>query len=392
MNSVLYLEINLFAMFILCLPLINVKKNLAMTLDDRLFRSLLLSVLLLLFVDTCGWMLEGRTFGGAHTLLFICDTVYYVQTTVICVMWMMYSDYRCFQNAARTKKLLRVLLVPGALLILLALSSPFTGLVFTIDAANLYIRGPLFAVHTIISWCVLPYSCVTALIQSKREQTNMRKSECRQLALFSLLPMIGGMIQILAPSMPLMWITSVGSLLMVFINLQNRQISLDGLTNINNRRTLDRFIGTRFSVLKPNEALFLLMIDIDDFKSINDTYGHAVGDTALITTSEILKKICSTGNYFLARFGGDEFAIVFVRGAGDSADDILERIAEETRKQNKTGSFPRPLSYSAGYASLRAGDPAGVDGLISAADRWMYKRKRGRKQVGAAGRIPFEKM
>lgn len=392
MNSVLYLEINLFALFVLCVPLINIKKNPTMTLDDRLFRMLLLSVMLLIIIDTCGQLLEGQTFSGSHTLLLVFSTLYFVQTAVICMMWMMYSDYLCFQNTTRTKKLIKILIIPASLLIAVSLTTPLTKLLFTVDSANRYTRGPLFGAYTLLCWSVLPYSFITALMKARREPTKIRKTEFRHLALYSFLPMLCGMLQIFFGFIPIMWISSAGSLLLVFVNLQNRQISLDGLTNINNRRTLDRFIETRYSMLKSNEALFLLLLDIDNFKSINDTFGHSAGDTALIVTAEILKKVCSADNYFLGRFGGDEFAIVFVRGVDDNADDILTAISEETERLNKAGGFSCPLSFSAGYASLRTGDSAGVEGLISTADRWMYKRKRRQKNDGSPNLIPTEKM
>ena len=392
MNNVLYLEINLFAMFVLCVPLINIKRNPTMTLDDRLFRELLLSVMLLLIIDTCSQLLKEQEFRGAHTLLLIFSTLYFVQMAVICMMWLLYSDYLCFQNPVRTKKLIRILIIPASLLIAFSLTTPLTKLLFTVDSANRYARGPLFGAYTLLCWSILPYSFITALMKARSEPTKVRKTEFRHLALYSFLQMLCGMLQLLFSFIPIMWISSAGSLLLVFVNLQNRQISLDGLTNINNRRTLNRFIETRYSMLKSNEALFLLLLDIDNFKTINDTFGHSAGDTALIVTAEILKKVYSADNYFLGRFGGDEFAIVFVRGVDDNADDILARISEETERLNNAGGFICPLHFSAGYASLRTGDPAGVDGLISAADRWMYKRKHRQKNDDSSNLIPTEKM
>jgi len=86
-------------------------------------------------------------------------------------------------------------------------------------------------------------------------------------------------------------------------------VSQDPLTRMNNRGNLDRFLH----ILEDSQAeqqVSFIMADIDSFKKINDIYGHAEGDNALIQTADIIRRIFSGTPAFLARYGGDEFVIV----------------------------------------------------------------------------------
>lgn len=380
MNSLLYLEINLFAMVILALFLINLKKNTTMMQDERLFKALLHSVFLVLVCDTGGWMLEHQLFPGARELLIFFDTLYFFMTGIVTFCWLRYMDYKLFSDSAGMAKRTRFYLLSLVVLSVLALATPWTGWLFYIGEGNVYCRGSLFLLHTLLSWAIPLFSCVLAFIKTWREQLASKKVEYSMIGFFSLIPLSGGFLQIFFTYLPLLWIFCTVSLLIIFINIQNRQISLDGLTGVNNRRTLNRYLETQFSALKEGEALFMLLIDIDDFKSINDTFGHAMGDTALIQVAEMLKKLCGRNNYFLARYGGDEFAIICARPDREIADDIIAQIKLEAKRLNTPPKHPYRLSLSAGYSSLRLGDPRGIEGLIRDADQWMYLHKRGDKR------------
>ena len=165
-------------------------------------------------------------------------------------------------------------------------------------------------------------------------------------------------------------------MILVFINLQNKQISTDALTGINNRGRLDQYIENRGNSIREDEDMHMILLDVDRFKSINDTYGHAVGDDALKRVVSVLKNVCSSGrNDFAARFGGDEFAVVCVRPIGVGIDDVLSDITDGIARENETSGAPYKLSVSAGCSTYKRDDPYAADTLVAVADKNMYANK-----------------
>ena len=384
MRSLIYMEMNVFAIAVLGVLLSNLRKSGGMTRDEVLFRRLVASVMMVLAADGFAWTLEGRSFPGAHLLLVTFDTAYFYLTGLVSFIWAQYIDCRLFPRDQSWRRRRYLYMIPYVFLSVVALLTPFTGWIFTIDSSNIYHRGgTMFYVHTLLSGFSTVFASCRALWLVRKNLAQVRKNETLLISLLSLLSFFSGVVQLDQENYPLLWIMTTIALLIVFVRLQNKQITLDTLTNINNRRTLNRYLDTAFINLKKDDALYLIIIDIDDFKSINDTLGHAVGDAAIIQTAEILKRVCGRGGYFLARYGGDEFVVATVRHHGSDMDDVIAQIHAEVALSNDSSNQPYKLSFSMGHAHLHAGDPRGVEGLIREADRWMYTKKRSGKKAAA---------
>ena len=103
-------------------------------------------------------------------------------------------------------------------------------------------------------------------------------------------------------------LNSIVLLLVVFLNIQNHILYTDYLTGVNNRKRLDAYLNEKVSLSAREKGFSAILIDIDNFKHINDTYGHNMGDEALESTANLLKTCLRTGDF--ARYGGDEFCVV----------------------------------------------------------------------------------
>jgi diguanylate cyclase (GGDEF)-like protein len=139
----------------------------------------------------------------------------------------------------------------------------------------------------------------------------------------------------------------------------------DPLTGLFNRRALlERLAAELRIVRRTGETLAFAMLDVDDFKRINDTRGHAAGDAALVTIAQILQK-CTREIDTPARFAGDEFSLILPRTDRDSAKAVVERITAELRAAG--------LSASIGLAFT----PLGIDQetLMRWADEAVYAAK-----------------
>lgn len=163
----------------------------------------------------------------------------------------------------------------------------------------------------------------------------------------------------------------------------------DALTGLANRRAADEVLEP---ALGAGEALLAILIDIDHFKQINDTYGHAMGDQVLTQVGRAIKS-CTRSGDSAARYGGEEF-LVIVRGA---ALDVAARIGDRYRNAVRRVDLPvtpvaagarpshpprRPVTVSVGVAGTTGGGVAGRKALLAAADVALYEAKlSGRDQV-----------
>ncbi len=159
----------------------------------------------------------------------------------------------------------------------------------------------------------------------------------------------------------------------------------DGMTGVYNRRHWEILLRNEFESCRRNQRMAtLLLIDVDYFKTINDTYGHDVGDEAIIAISRHLQ-MTLRGSDIIGRFGGDEFAVIMSGTPVDSALAAMSRV-HDTLAEIRLPCAPHlTLQISIGLAPLTPGTENYRDWL-KAADMALYKAKkggRGRTEVAA---------
>lgn len=156
---------------------------------------------------------------------------------------------------------------------------------------------------------------------------------------------------------------------------------IDRLTHINNRASFDEYLENVFAHYKQTHEQFsLIILDIDHFKKVNDTFGHVAGDKVLEAVSEKLSGVMRASD-FISRYGGEEFAAVLINA---KIEDSI-RIAESMRKTIASSVFDfdggkLEITISAGVTEVIPGDT--TDTLIKRADAELYKAKEsGRNRV-----------
>jgi diguanylate cyclase (GGDEF)-like protein len=164
-----------------------------------------------------------------------------------------------------------------------------------------------------------------------------------------------------------------------------RQAAFDNLTGLANRASFNERLQSHFTTDERRaETVSVLFIDVDDFKFVNDSIGHAAGDALLSGVAERLEACVRPGD-FVARLGGDEFAIIALGTAGDptTADSIAQRVLEAFTEPFRLAGRDVPVAVSIGVSAMRPDTPDPAS-LISEADFAMYTAKRagkGRRQV-----------
>jgi diguanylate cyclase (GGDEF)-like protein len=156
--------------------------------------------------------------------------------------------------------------------------------------------------------------------------------------------------------------------------------TLDGLTRIYQRRYFEAMAELEWKrVIRHRRPLSILMVDMDHFKGINDTYGHDKGDVVLRKTAQILKSACREED-IVARYGGEEFVILLPETDLEGTRAVAQRIHDEIRKLYVLPD--RSITLSIGVASYPSAGVKDVMSLIKCADQALYSAKNaGRNQT-----------
>jgi len=164
----------------------------------------------------------------------------------------------------------------------------------------------------------------------------------------------------------------------------NTLIMKDTLTSLYNRRYIDRTLPEEIARCNDKNPLSIAMIDVDHFKSINDTYGHNAGDIIIKKLGQILSNSIRNDTDWAARYGGDEFLICLPNTDNKKAYKVLERIRKNVEKINiKIENIKIKVTVSGGLYTLNNNILAPVD-LIKYADDKLYNAKeQGRNRIAS---------
>ncbi len=185
---------------------------------------------------------------------------------------------------------------------------------------------------------------------------------------------------------------------LIALNYKLKDLSfIDPLTNIANRRYFDQYIKNEWNrSIRNKDYISILMIDIDNFKLLNDTYGHMQGDACLKAVANTLKKTFKRPGDLVARYGGEEFIAVLPhtdeKGALEVAGRLLTNM-ENLKIKNLESDEYFSVTVSIGLASASPLGTDMADNLIKGADKALYRaKKKGRNRVEiSAGRVPPSK-
>lgn len=298
----------------------------------------------------------------------------------------MYYLYVCTQisnlDMVLKQRIYKVLLILAVACSAIVISTAFTRQVFYFDEAGIYIRGPLFWLPMLILFVMM--LIIEGFIINQKTKIEMRNY--RALILFLILPLLGWGLQFLIYGLPFSLISATLAVQVVFTNIQNRTMSIDYLTGAFNRKELDKQMQNKIDTATSNHSFSAILLDIDNFKSINDCFGHYEGDIALTDTVNILRNSIQH-NEFIARYGGDEFCLIIDVDDPADLESTIQRINDNLLLFNDNSKKPYKLSFSMGYEVYHPSIGNCSELFLHTIDQKMYDEKKSRNATNKSSDI-----
>ena len=321
----------------------------------------------LCILETVGFLLDGKRFLGARQISLGLNAVIFLLSAAVSYVWVHYVHYRLFSDTGQYRRLNPYVAIPAGVLSLLIVVNLFTPVFFGITEDNVYYRTPLFFLPYIVTYGYLTYGAVRVYRYCKI----VDKYLFMPVKLFLVPVYLGSLIQVFCYGLSLIWVSVAMGLTFIYINLQQEETFLDPLTNLYNRNYLLHYIEHIARQNKRETPLTGIMLDVNDFKHINDTYGHTAGDAVLCAVGRILIRAAG-GDAAVVRYGGDEF-IILVDGDLEIVQKVKKNVERELSVYNASGKALLPLSLSAGIAKF---DETDIFTFFQKMDQNMYESKR----------------
>lgn len=375
MEGILYCTLNIFCLSILILILLQIIKS-----KDRRASQIVYSWFIISSVILCGsdllWGVVDSSFFWqiSDSVDFLVNSIYHIFTLVTAYMWYLYSESEMETRTTTTKKGLIVSLVPLVIGVSLVVCSYWHNLVFFIDNNGVYQRGSLYIVHIFICFFYILLTSVKAFVRSFHKENYLKRARYRTLAYFCIFPLIYGIFQIMLVGSPMLSAGVTFAAIQVYVRSRQELISVDPLTKLNNRAEMERYIDHKMRNRSTSKDLYLFIMDMDDFKKINDKYGHIEGDEAIVIAANAIRSAIGKASLHAFRYGGDEFVVSGEVKSDFNPDEfcelINEKLSEETTKREKEYS----LHMSAGYIK-HTPEFKNIAEFIDSADEYLYKKK-----------------
>ena len=262
--------------------------------------------------------------------------------------------------------------VSAIILLLLFIAAPHVLLEDSLSVTPVF-DGFMIVTPSIYIVAVIMY----ALKEIKREDDPIERRKHFYIAFFPVMLVAGGLLQmIFMPTLPLFCYAGTIFMLIFHMKTTDDQISTDPLTKLNNRSQLIRYVAQESNMRIEGRATYVVMMDINDFKKINDNLGHAEGDMALVIFAKALVDTIKNCNMpmFLGRFGGDEFVLIAHPIKKEEIDALIEEIRSNVRKECLKEGKPYVISAGIGYDEL-LNPPDTFQKCMQRADSKLYLDK-----------------
>lgn len=334
--------------------------------DEKAYNFMLIVTFIATINETLSFIIDARPGFIFHILQYISNTISSASSGIIGYCWCLFVEYHIHRNFERIKKKSRILAIPLIIAtILIIINLLGTGIIFDISKENVYTRGPM---NFILYIFVFVYYIESIYTVHKANYDSILV-EFFPIYYFIIPCMIGTMIQGFFFGVSTIWLCVAIAFIIVYIEIQISISFIDDLSGLYNRKYMNHYLNKLQN--DKTKHVYGFMMDINDFKAINDTYGHLKGDYALIQFGIILQHSIDKDSVAI-RMGGDEFVIFAKLKSDEEALALKKQIKYNVRQFNIKSKEPFHLSFSIGIAKFNGKN---TDAFLSAMDDSMYEAK-----------------
>lgn len=372
---------NTVAVILLVSLLINFITRIKMEKDDmKVFFIMILVNLFQCVAEPLSLFMDGKMFPGAVPLNTVINSLLFIGSVTYAVLWATYADLR-LEVSVRTFNWFNLLkFLPGIAMFLGAIVNLFTPVFFRITPDNVYQRTEWFPLTYVVVYFYFLAGMFISYFYGRRSQKYVFLP-----AIVFLAPVFAASIlQLLVYGISALWVGAAIGLISAYVALLNEGAEVDSLSGAYNRHYLNIRLSNVTSQNRDNRLVAGIMLDIDNFKAINDHWGHMEGDNVIRAVGKLLlSTVNPKGTVY--RFAGDEFTIILQISTDREIQQMLTKIDRAVKHFNETSNKPYQISFSVGHTIYAPGEP--VSDFVGRMDGAMYDDKK-RKMLHLAGEIP----
>ena len=344
------------------------KNRESLQVGDKIYDGMAIVNLLGALSETIAFLVDGKQFIGSRQINYVSNSICFIGTVSIGLLWCLYVELRIYRNYKRIFKKARLVMFPWIVEVIMVLCNLFgTGIMFKISEGNIYQRAAGALVGYISLIIYFAYS-IYLVHQSKKQGINLNFFP----VIYFVGPCFAGvLIQFFFYGITSSWVLVAVALIFVQMQSYAENLYMDELSGLYNRRYLNAVLTERKITI--GKSLHGIMMDVNDFKYINDNFGHSMGDKAICTLGNILLRSIPDGGMAI-RYAGDEFIVLLSGVDTGSVLATMDEINHNLSQFNESKIEPFTLSVSMGYAEFGAGDD--TEAFLMHMDEKMYEEKR----------------
>lgn len=350
------------------LHLMRIKQTGKRLISDWLFSAMTWITAAGCLVEILTFIVDGKVFPGCRALSYLLNSLCFIGTCSVGFLWCLFVDFRVFNSTRRICEKAKWLALPLLLDVVMNLiNMTGCGILFTISEDNVYRRGSM----VITPYLILFFYFIYSLYITRTVEKNRPYLKFFPVYYFVFPCMVGTIVQGALYGITLGWTSVSIAMLFVYSQAQSLDIFVDSLSGLYNRRYLDYILN--YFKSNPKLRIYGVMVDVNDFKRINDVCGHSAGDQAIRRIGNILSESLPE-NGIAVRYAGDEFILLLPAEDEASVKNMLANVNRATEAFNLLNTESYVLSLAMGYSKFDPSDS--IENFLSAMDAEMYHAKQ----------------
>lgn len=364
-------QINIYTVIMLAALLIIIKGQSQIVFPSkRLLKWIIALTILSIVMEPLSWIFDDIPTGIGFLLNHVTNALLVLLAPVIAGLFAAYIDLKLNNDWHRLRRRLFYQGPATAVAILLLVNLVFPLFFFIEPEQNHYVQLPF---HLFTNMLVLAIYLTTGAL-TFHARNRIETGVYRTVFVFLFLPIIGMAVQAVNLRLNFSWTTVGIAILIVYTFLESSAGEKDFLTGLYSRSIYDRYVST---LIAQGTPFRLMMIDLNDFKGINDEHGHLSGDLVLREFSRILQQVFGR-EQMVARLAGDEFIVVIEHTQAEE-EDIPARITSACAAHHHP--LIQDLCFGYGLETYISG--MSYDELYTRVDEKMYRRKKEMKSLSS---------